>query len=177
MRERASALHTAVLAHCVWSGAPGADGPIFASATDGAKGIFTEIPPGSMMKLATLGFVPESDPVFARTYRWLHSPNYKYSWSDKTFGLPGSYRLPFTTSWSVADHLHLSAGHDLALRILRASRWDGGIVTEGVDPGSARIDPAGRAFAIAAGYVAHAICESMCKPEGTAPPAGGQSGP
>ena len=162
LRDRASALHAAILAHCEWSDAPGADGPIFASATDGSKAIFTEIPPGSMMKLATLGFVPESDPVFSRTYRWLHSPNYKYSYSDQPYGLPGSYRLQFTTSWSVADHLRLAAGRDQALRILRASDWDGGIVTEGVDPASAKMDQAGRAFATAAGYVAHAICASMC---------------
>jgi uncharacterized protein len=163
MRQRASALHAAVLAHCVWNDAPGADGSIFASATDGKKAVFTEIPPGSLMKLATLGFVSESDPVFVRTYHWLHSANYKYSYSDQPFGLPGSYRLPFTTSWSVADHLRLAAGRDQALKILRASNWDGGIITEGVDPASARMDQAGRAFATAAGYVAHAICESMCK--------------
>jgi hypothetical protein len=163
MRERASKLHDAILAHCVWNDAPGADGPIFASATDGKKAIFTEIPPGSLMKLATLGFVSESDPVFARTYRWLHSANYKYSWSDKPYGLPGSYRLLFTTSWSVADHLQLAAGHEQALKILRAGNWDGGIITEGVDPTSGRMDQAGRAFATAAGYMAHAICQSMCK--------------
>ncbi|HVT98913.1 MAG TPA: glycoside hydrolase family 125 protein [Acidobacteriaceae bacterium] len=163
LRHRAAALHAAILAHCVWSDAPGADGPIFASATDGRKAIFTEIPPGSLMKLATLGFVSEADPVFARTYRWLHSANYQYSYSDKPFGLPGSYRLPFTTSWSVADHLELQAGREQALKILRASNWDGGIITEGVDPTSGKMDQAGRAFATAAGYVAHAICESMCK--------------
>jgi GH15 family glucan-1,4-alpha-glucosidase len=163
MRERAAKLHDAILAHCVWNDAPGADGPIYASATDGKTAIFTEIPPGSLMKLGTLGFVPESDPVFARTYRWLHSANYKYSNSDKPYGLPGSYRLPFTTSWSVADHLQLAAGHELALKILRESNWDGGIITEGVDPGSGRMDQAGRAFATAAGYVAHAICASMCR--------------
>ena len=162
LRERASALHAAILAHCVWSDAPGADGPIFASATDGTKAVFTEIPPGSLMKLPPLGFVPEYDPVFARTYRWLHSANYKYSYSDQPFGLPGSYRLPFSTSWSVADHLQLAAGRDQALKILRASDWDGGIITEGVDPASAKMDQAGRAFATAAGYVAHAICASMC---------------
>jgi uncharacterized protein len=165
LQERASALHAAILAHCAWNDAPGADGPIFASATDGKKAVFTEIPPGSLMKLATLGFVSESDPVFARTYRWLHSANYRYSWSDQPYGLPGSYRLLFTTSWSVADHLQLAAGREQALKILRASNWDGGIITEGVDPASARMDQAGRAFATAAGYVAHAICESMCKQE------------
>lgn len=161
-KKQAVSLHQAILAHCVFAGAPGAKGTIFASATDGKKAVFTEIPPGSLMKLATLGFVPEDDPVFARTYRWLHSKNYEYSYADQPYGLPGSYRLPFTPSWSVADYLALKAGRDQALKILRASEWDGGIVTEGVDPRSARMDQAGRAFATAAGYMAHAICAAMC---------------
>jgi len=39
---------------------------------------------------------------------------------------------------------------------------DGGIITEGVDAGSAQMDQQGRAFATAAGYVAHAICQMSC---------------
>ena len=105
MTTHAADLHAAILAHCVSSQAPGATGPIFASATDDKKFVFTEIPPGSLMKLPALGFVPETDPVFIHTYQWLHSSNYKYSYSDQPYGLPGSYRLLFTTSWSIADHL------------------------------------------------------------------------
>jgi len=162
MSQRAETLHAAVLKYCVVPNAPGADGPIFASATDGKRAIFTEIPPGPLMKLPILGFLSESDPVFARTYRWLHSPNYQYSYSDKPYGLPGSYRLPFTPSWPVADHLLLKTGREQALKILRASSWDGGIFTEGVDPSTAKMDQAGRAFATAAGYIAHAICQAAC---------------
>ena len=162
MSKRASALHDAILAHCVSASAPNAGGPIFASATDGKHYVFTEIPPGSLLKLPALGFVPETDSTFVRTYQWLHSENYQYSYSDQPYGLPGSYRLPFTTSWSIADELRLSAGHERALKILRASEWDGGIITEGVDPASAKMDQAGRAFATAAGYVAHAICQISC---------------
>jgi hypothetical protein len=162
MTRRAAALHEAILAHCVSSSAPNAGGPIFASATDGKNYVFTEIPPGSLFKLPAIGFIPESDPTFARTYQWLHSKNYQYSYGDQPFGLPGSYRLPFTTSWGIADNLLLTAGRDQALKILRASDWDGGIITEGVDPATARMDQAGRAFATAAGYVAHAICEHSC---------------
>jgi hypothetical protein len=162
MTARAAALHTAVLAHCVSSDAPGASGPIFASATDGKHYVFTEIPPGSLMKLPALGFIPESDPVFTRTYNWLHSRNYQYSYADKPYGLPGSYRLLFTTSWSIADHLSLTMGRERALKILKASGWDGGIITEGVDAETGRMDQQGRAFATAAGYVAHAICQQAC---------------
>lgn len=114
------------------------------------------------MKLPLLGFLPESDPVFARTYAWLHSSNYKYSYANQPYGLPGSYRLPFTPSWTIADHLQLKAGHEIALKILLASTWDGGIITEGVNADSARMDYAGRAFATAAGYMAHAICQTSC---------------
>ncbi len=162
MTKRAAALHDAILAHCVSPSAPNAAGPIFASATDGKNYIFTEIPPGSLFKLPLLGFIPESDPTFARTYQWLHSKNYQYSYADQPYGLPGSYRVPFTTAWSIADNLLLTAGRDQSLKILRASNWDGGIITEGVDPATARMDQAGRAFATAAGYVAHAICQLSC---------------
>ena len=162
LSARATSLHAAVLARCLSSGAPGAEGPIFASATDGKSFVFTEIPPGSLMKLPALGFVPQDDPAFIRTYKWMHSPSYKYSYFDKPYGLPGSYRLLFTTSWSIADHLSLSAGREQALKVLRASGWDGGIVTEGVDAETGRMDQQGRAFATAAGYVAHAICQMSC---------------
>jgi len=162
MATRAASLHEAILSHCTSASAPNAGGPIFASATDGKNYVFTEIPPGSLFKLPALGFIPESDPTFARTWQWLHSKNYQYSYTDQPYGLPGSYRLPFTTSWSIADNLLLAAGRDKALKILRASNWDGGIITEGVDPATARMDQAGRAFATAAGYVAHAICQLSC---------------
>lgn len=165
MTDRAAALHQAILAHAVSSDAPGAGGPIFASATDGKHFVFTDIPPGSLMKLPALGFIPETDPVFVRTYQWLHSNNYQYSYSDKPYGLPGSYRLPFTTSWTIADHLSLTMGRNQALKVLRASGWDGGIITEGVDPASGLPDQQGRAFATAAGYMAHAICQMACTNE------------
>jgi len=182
LRQRADLLRAAIMKHNVSSGAPGASGTIFVSATDvsatdvsaadvsatdvsatdGKTPIFADVPPGSLMKLPSLGFVTETDPVFVRTYEWLHSKDYQYSYSDQPYGLPGSYRLPFTTPWEVADHLSLKAGREQALKILRASHWDGGIISEGVDPASAVMDYDGRAFATAAGYIAHAICHSFC---------------
>lgn len=42
------------------------------------------------MKLPALGFVAESDPVFAPTYAWLHSGRNTYSYIDRPYGLPGS---------------------------------------------------------------------------------------
>ena len=164
MTQKAVSLRKAILQRMVSDGAPGAPGPIFVCGTDGEKPIFDDIPPGSLLKLPALGFVPENDPVFARTYEWLHSKNFTYSYSDKAYGLPGSYRLPITTSWSVADHLSLRRGREQALKVLRASSWDGGIITEGVDPETGRADKVGRAFATASGYVADAICREYCKP-------------
>jgi hypothetical protein len=76
--------------------------------------------------------------------------------------LPGSYRLPFTTSWSVADHLRLKVGRAQALKVLTDSVWDGGIITEGVKPETGQPEQDGRAFATAAGYVAHEICAQFC---------------
>ncbi len=162
LTERAAALKKAIL-QITAATPPGSTGTIFANATDGKNHLFADVPPGSLMKLPALGFIAENDPLFVRTYEWLHSKNYKYSYSDQPYGLPGSYRLPFTTSWEVADHLMLTRGREQALKILRKSGWDGGIVTEGVDPATGVMDQAGRAFATAAGYVAHAICEASCK--------------
>jgi len=123
---------------------------------------FMDVPPGSLLKLPSLGFVAEYDPRFVRTYDWLHSAHYAYSYAGQRWGLPGSYRLPFTTSWSVADHLRLKAGRAQALRVLTGSPWDGGIITEGVKPDTGIADQQGRAFATAAGYVAHVVCEQFC---------------
>jgi len=114
------------------------------------------------MKLPYLGFISEDDPLFVRTYDWMHSAHYTYSYADKPYGLPGSYRVPFTTSWSVADHLRLKAGRAKALKVVSESGWDGGIVTEGIDPETGSAEHDGRAFATAAGYVAHVICEQYC---------------
>lgn len=162
MTQRSASLHTAILQHSISSDAPGADGPIFVCATDGKNPIFADVPPGSLLKLPALGFLSEDDPVWNRTYRWLHSPNYKYSYSGQPYGLPGSYRLPFSTSWIVADHLNLKIGREQGLKVALGSSWDGGIISEGVDPTNAIMDSAGRAFATAAGYVAHAICNAYC---------------
>lgn len=161
--QEADQLHAAILKYCVARGAPGATGTIFVSATDGSHPTFAEVPPGSLMKLPLLGFVSETDPVFERTWDWLHSSGYRYSYADRPYGEPGSYRLPFTTSWSVADELRLTRGREQALKILRGSHWDNGITTEGVSPDTAASESAGRAFATAAGYMAHAICETFCK--------------
>ena len=164
--NNASALKVAIQKFCIADGAHGAHGaggPIYADATDGKKYKFADVPPGSLMKLPLLGFVPENDPVFARTYDWLHSKNHEFSYSDKPFGIPGSYRLPFSTSWSVADHLQLTKGREQALKILRGSSWDAGIISEGVDPENGVMDHAGRAFATAAGYVAHSIYQAFGK--------------
>jgi hypothetical protein len=116
--------------------------------------LFEDIPPGSLFRLPALGFVSEEDPVFKATVEWLMSPAYHYSHSGTPFGLPGSYRLPFTTSWVVADQLRLAATRQRALTILTDSHWDGGIVSEGIDPTTGRADHDGHAFATAAGYVA-----------------------
>jgi len=159
---RAAALKAAILKYGVREGAPGAPGPIFAATVSASDADFMDVPPGSLMKLPYLGFVREDDPLFVRTYDWLHSKNYPFSYFDKPWGLPGSYRLPFTTSWSVADHLRLKTGRPRALKVLTQSVWDGGIITEGVKPETGRPDQAGLAFATAAGYIGHAICEQFC---------------
>ena len=162
LRARATSLKAAILKYGVRIGADGANGPIFAATVSATAGDFMDVPPGSLMKLPGLGFIAEDDPLFVRTYNWLHSKHYPYSYADKPWGLPGSYRVPFTTSWSVADHLRLKAGRAQALKIVTGSVWDGGIITEGVKPESGIPDQEGRGFATAAGYVANVICEQYC---------------
>ena len=162
LTTEASNLKSAIYRFGVLTGAQGADGPIFAATVNSTTGDFVDVPPGSLMKLPALGFISEDDPLFRRTYAWLHSAHYPYSYAEQRYGLPGSYRLPFTTSWEVADHLRLTAGRSSALTILKASPWDGGIITEGINPDTGLPDRQGLAFATAAGYVAHTICEEFC---------------
>ena len=162
LTSEAATLSAAIHRYAARDGAPGARGPIFAATVDTRSADFVDIPPGSLMKLPALGFIDENDPLFRRTYDWLHSPHYAYSYSDQPYGLPGSYRLPFTTSWEVADHLGLEQGRARALMILRHSPWDGGIITEGAKADTGIPDTQGLAFATAAGYVAHSICEHYC---------------
>jgi hypothetical protein len=162
LRQRAIALKAAIMKYGVRSGGEGAGGPIFAATVSATAADFMDVPPGSLLKLPELGFIAEDDPLFVRTYEWLHSANYPFSYAGQPYGLPGSYRLPFTTSWSVADHLRLKAGQATALKVLTESPWDGGIITEGVKPDTGIPDQQGRAFATAAGYIAHTICEQYC---------------
>lgn len=161
LTQRAASLKAAILRYCVAPGPQGSTGTMFAAATDGKSPLFVEIPPGSLMRLPALGFVADNDPVFERTYAWLHSSSYKYSDAGQPYGLPGSYRVPFTTSWAVADHLLLKQGREEAMKILRGSPWDGGIVTEGLNPADGSVQ-SGEAFATAAGYLAHTICQVAC---------------
>jgi hypothetical protein len=162
LRARTTELKAAIMKYGVRPGAEGAGGPIFAATVSATAGDFMDVPPGSLLKLPYLGFISEDDPLFVRTYTWLHSAHYQYSYASQPYGLPGSYRLPFTTSWSVADHLRLKAGQAKALKILTESPWDGGIITEGVKPDTAKADKDGRAFATAAGYIGHTICAEFC---------------
>jgi len=162
LMSEATNLRAAIHRYGVLDGAEGAGGPIFAANVNATSGDFIDVPPGSLMKLPVLGFIAEDDPLFRRTYAWLHSAHHAYSYADQPYGLPGSYRLPFTTSWEVADHLRLEAGRAEALKILKQSPWDGGIITEGVKPDTGVPDRQGLAFATAAGYVGHTICQQFC---------------
>jgi len=162
LAAEASRLAVAIHRYGILPGAEGAGGPIFAATVNANGGDFVDVPPGSLMKLPALGFISEDDPLFRRTYAWLHSAHHPYSYADQPYGLPGSYRLPFTTSWEVADHLRLKAGRAKALMILKRSPWDGGIITEGINPDTGVPDSQGLAFATAAGYVADTICDEFC---------------
>lgn len=161
---RARHLHWTIMHRLVVSGAPGTRGAIFAFGWDGRHYEFDDVPPGSLLKLPALRFISQSNPLFRRTYRWLHSKSFKYSNAGEPYGLPGSYRLPETTSWSIADHLRLRVARSKALKILLASPWDGGIISEQVDPKTDATIPGGDAFATAAGYVAATVCDLYCRP-------------
>lgn len=164
--SRAAQLRGAIMHHLVATGAPGTQGSIFAFGWNGKQYKFDNVPPGSIVELPALGFIGQNDPVFRRTYWWLHSKFFQYSNIGKPYGLPGSYRLPYTTSWMIADELRLRAGRAQALKILLASPWDGGIVSEQIDPETDAAIPGGGAFATAAGYVAATVCDIYCRPRG-----------
>lgn len=154
-QAEAERLRGAILEHLVME----RDGRrLFAAGWDGADGYLVEdIPPGSLARLPALGFIAEDDPVFQATLAWLRSPAYAYSHHGEPFGLPGSYRLPFTTAWALADHLRLAGERESALAMLLGTTWDGGIISEGIDPATGVPEADGRAFATAAGYVAAAL--------------------
>lgn len=166
---RAKRLRGAIMRHLVATGAPGTTGPIFAFGWNGRRHKFDDVPPGSLLDLPALGFISQHAPVFRRTYRWLHSKYFPYSNIGKPYGLPGSYRLPFTTCWTIADELRLRAGRKQALRILLASPWDGGIVSEQLSPETDASVSGGGGFATAAGYLASTICQLYCRPRSAAP--------
>lgn len=154
-QAEAERLRGAILQHLV---VEHAGRRMFAAGWDGADGYLVEdIPPGSLARLPSLGFIAEDDPVFRATLDWLRSPAYTYSHHGAPFGLPGSCRLPFTTAWALADHLRLAGDRDTALALLLGATWDGGIISEGIDPATGATEADGRAFATAAGYVAAAL--------------------
>jgi hypothetical protein len=159
LKAQAASVKKSVLKNLVAKGAPGATGTTFAKGAIGSlkSRSFEDVPPGSLVKLPALGFVPENDPVFTRTWDWLHSDHNPYSNNKKAYGLPASWRVAFTGCWVVADHLRLKRGQANALRILAKATWDSGIVSEGLDPETAEGVGGGSAFATAAGYVSHAI--------------------
>ncbi len=163
MARLAVSVRGSILKHCVATGAPGAGGPIFARATDGKSPLFNDVPPGSLCRLPLLGLIPESDKVWNRTIDWLNSKHYKFSNHGKAYGLPGSHRVAFTCCWNVGEYLRLSRGKERALKILRKATWDGGIVSEGLEPATAEGVGGGGAFAAAAGYVAHSIYHALGK--------------
>ena len=165
---RAKRLRAAIMHHLVVTGAPGTQGPIFAFGWNGRRYKFDDVPPGSLLELPALGFIGQEAPVFRRTYRWLHSRHFPYSNIGKPYGLPGSYRLPFTTCWTIADELRLRAGRKQALKILLARPWDGGIVSEQLSPATDASVGGGGGFATAAGYVASTICQLYCRPRAPA---------
>lgn len=109
-----------------------------------------------------------SDQNLLPSANWSATKSSDHTWlapSDETVRGDAPLRddLPITTSGSIADHLALTRGREQALKILRASGWDGGIISKAVHAKSAAMDNPGRAFATAAGYVAHAICQNFCQ--------------
>ncbi len=88
LTSEAAKLKAAVLRYGVLDGPPGAGGSIFAANVNATGGDFVDVPPGSLMKLPALGFISEDDPLFRRTYAWLHSTSHAYSYADQPYGLP-----------------------------------------------------------------------------------------
>jgi hypothetical protein len=86
LRARAIALKAAILRHGVRSGAPGAKGPIFAATVSASEADFMDVPPGSLLKLPTLGFIAEERPII-RAHLPVASLNaLSISFADKPWG-------------------------------------------------------------------------------------------
>jgi len=54
-------------------------------------------------------------------------------------------------------------GSEQSLEVLRGTAWDGGFISEGVDPDTVGMEYDGRAFATAAWRLVHPNCQSFCK--------------
>ena len=160
---RATALHAAILAHGVSATLPAPTDRSLPRATDGKRFVFTEIPPGSLMKLAGSGLCLRGRPGLCP-----HLPLAPFE------ELPVLvFRPALRPAGELSPAVHHLLDRRRPLRCLRAGEQGA------QDParqrlgrrhhhrGSGRRHRAswtmqGRAFATAAGYVAHAICESAC---------------
>ncbi|HMI35986.1 MAG TPA: hypothetical protein VK505_00010 [Steroidobacteraceae bacterium] len=102
------------------------------------------------------------DDVIATGNEWLARPDICAADGARTTFNALSMRDRGLLQVAGEDPLLLQRSHERALGILLTNPWDGGNISEGIDPHTARMDRAGRAFATAAGYVAHAICATAC---------------
>ena len=163
MTTRAASLHAAILNHCVSTSrtqlraAPSSPPPPMARTTSSPTfrpALSSSFPPSA----SSLNPIrPSCARISGCTRRTTSTPT-PTSLTD----FPEATASPSQPHGASPTNLLLTAGRDQSLKILRASNWDGGIITEGVDPATARMDQAGRAFATAAGYIAHAICQTSC---------------
>ena len=108
----------------IWTcghGAVGAGGAIFAATVSAAAADFMDVPAGLAVEAVLIWASSRRTIRGSAPYLRLAatSAHYAFSYADKAWGLPGSYRRnPFTTSWSVADHLRRKAGRARALKVL-----------------------------------------------------------
>lgn len=166
----AQRLRGAILRHLVGPGAPGTHRPICTFSRNGWRCEFDDVPPGPPLEPPASGFITQNAPVGRRRYRRLHSKDFPYSNIGQPYGLPGSYRLPFATCWTIADELRVRAGRAKTLKLLLGRSWDGPVASQQLNPETDARIGGGGGFATAAGDLGATIGRLCGRPRPAGPP-------
>ncbi len=128
-----------------------------------AHDTFDDLPTGSKPNLPAADLVSRNAPRLRRAHHGLLSKDSPCSDLRRSYGPPGSRRLPGTTGWSLADEPRLRVGRKNELKSLLASPGDGGIASEQLSLGDERKLRGRRWVCCRRGLARGMICDVHCR--------------
>lgn len=148
----------AIMTYCVQNDVNGR--PYFGWSVDlnGGHDVYDE-PPGSLQLLPLLGFCNASNEIYRNTVTMIRSTKYKYSFANSPINEIGCPHAPHPWILSLANSL-LCGRIEHCHAILEKISMDNGIACESVDEMTGYCTT-GEAFATCAGFLCHAIHESL----------------